>query len=76
MYDLHNVINLSVDVSHVLVLIYYLVNNKICLKQNKCTSINSFKEMIKKWEGPKCQCSTCDYVMYLLLYTRMCFVYI
>ncbi len=35
MYDLHNVINLSVDVSHVLVLSYYLVNNKICLKQNK-----------------------------------------
>ncbi len=34
MYDLHNVINLSVDVSHVLVLSYYLVNNKICLKQN------------------------------------------
>ncbi len=33
-YDLHNVINLSVDVSHVLVLSYYLVNNKICLKQN------------------------------------------
>ncbi len=32
MYDLHNVINLSVDVSHVLVLSYYL-NNKICLKQ-------------------------------------------
>ncbi len=33
MYNLHNVINLSVDVSHVLVLSYYLVNNKICLKQ-------------------------------------------
>ncbi len=35
MYDLHNVINLSVDVSHVLVLSYYLVNNKICLRQHK-----------------------------------------
>ncbi len=35
MYDLHNVINLSVDVSHVLVLSYYLVNNKMCLKQTK-----------------------------------------
>ncbi len=34
MYDPHNVSNLSVDVSHVLVLSYYLVNNKICLKQN------------------------------------------
>ncbi len=33
MYDLHNVINLSVDVRHVLVLGYYLLNNKICLKQ-------------------------------------------
>ncbi len=33
MYDLHNVINLSVDVSHVFVLSYYLVNNQICLKQ-------------------------------------------
>ncbi len=33
MYDLHNVINLSVDVSDVLVLSYYLVNYKICLKQ-------------------------------------------
>ncbi len=33
MYDLHNVINLSVDVSHVLVLSYYVVN-KICLKQS------------------------------------------
>ncbi len=32
MYNVHNVINLSVDVSHVLVLSYYLVNNKICLK--------------------------------------------
>ncbi len=32
MYDLHNVINLSFDVSHVLVLSYYLVNNNICLK--------------------------------------------
>ncbi len=28
MYDLHNVINLCVDVSYVLVLSYYLVNNK------------------------------------------------
>ncbi len=26
----------------------------------KCTSINSFTEMIKKWEGPKCQWSMCD----------------
>ncbi len=26
----------------------------------KCTSINSVKEMIKKWEAPKCQCSMCD----------------
>ncbi len=26
----------------------------------KCTSINSFKEMIKKWKGPKCQCPMCD----------------
>ncbi len=34
MYDLHNVINLSVDVSHVLILRYLLVNNKICLKQS------------------------------------------
>ncbi len=33
MYDLHNVINRSLDVNHVLVLSYYLVNNKICLKQ-------------------------------------------
>ncbi len=33
MYDLHNVINISVDASHVLILSYYLVNNKICLKQ-------------------------------------------
>ncbi len=35
LYDLHNVINLSVYVSHVLVLSYYLVNNKICLKQTE-----------------------------------------
>ncbi len=33
MYDLHNVINLSVDMSHVLVLSYYYVENIICLKQ-------------------------------------------
>ncbi len=35
MHDLHYVINLSVDVSHVLVLSYNLVNSKICLKQNR-----------------------------------------
>ncbi len=29
MYDLHNVINISVDVSYVLVLSCYFVNNKI-----------------------------------------------
>ncbi len=35
MYDLHNVDNLSVDVKHVLVLSYYLVNNKMFkTKQN------------------------------------------
>ncbi len=39
MYDLHNVINLSVDMSHVLVLSYYLVNNKICLKHNDNSSL-------------------------------------
>ncbi len=35
MYDLHNVINVSVDVIYVLVLSYYLINNEICLKQTK-----------------------------------------
>ncbi len=39
MYDLLNVINLNVDVRHVLVLSYYLVNNKICLKQLPYTFI-------------------------------------
>ncbi len=41
MCDLHNVIDLSIDVSHVLVLSYYLVNNKICLKKKNF------------WKGPK-----------------------
>ncbi len=53
MYDLHNVINLSVDVSYVLVLSYYLVNNKICLKQygpcdllNNCVLIHIFNQPV------------------------------
>ncbi len=46
-YDLHNVINLSVDVSQVLVLSHYSVNNKICLKQNLYYTLLYF---IIQWE--------------------------
>ncbi len=41
---------------------YYVAHIWNILPNNlkKCTSINSFKEMIKKWEGPKCQFSMWD----------------
>ena len=36
--------------------IYNLLPNEI----KECTKISSFKELLKKWEGPKCQCSMCN----------------
>ncbi len=51
MYDLHNVTNLSVDVSHVLILSYY---NKICLKQTNVLWNHAMSARgLKDWaEGP------------------------